>query len=154
MAYILKQHFSVHFLERKFLYIDANLIDKFIQTFPIDNKSALVLVMTWCLTGDKPLSEAMVTQLSMYIHHQQASKSLLTPFPPGQNGHHFADNIFRCIFLKENAWILIKISLNFVPKGSINNIPALVHIMVWCRIGDTPLSELMLTLFTEAYTRH
>ena len=44
---------------------------------------------------------------------------------PRQKGHHFADNIFKCIFLNENIWIWIKISM-FVPKGPINNIPALV----------------------------
>ena len=63
---------------------------------------------------------------------------------PRHNGRHFADDIFRCIFLNENAWILIKISLKFVPKGSINNIPALVQIMDWRRPGDKPLSESML----------
>ena len=31
------------------------------------------------------------------------------------NGHHFPDDIFNCIFLDENAWISIKISLKFVP---------------------------------------
>ena len=31
--------------------------------------------------------------------------------------------------MNENAWILINISLKFVPKGPINNIPALVQIM-------------------------
>ena len=30
----------------------------------------------------------------------------------------------------------------FVPKGLINNIPALVQIMAWCRSGDKSLSEL------------
>ena len=45
---------------------------------------------------------------------------------PRQNGHHFADDIFKCIFLNENVWIPIKISLKFVPKGPINNMPALV----------------------------
>ena len=34
-------------------------------------------------------------------------------------------------FFNENVWILIKISLKFVAKGSINNIPALVQIMAW-----------------------
>ena len=33
-------------------------------------------------------------------------------------------------------------SLNFVPKGSINNNPALVSVMDWCQIGYKPLSEL------------
>ena len=46
--------------------------------------------------------------------------------PPGQNGHHFADNIFRCIFMHENVGILIEISLKFVTKGSTDNNPALV----------------------------
>ena len=36
------------------------------------------------------------------------------------------DNIFKCVFLNENAWISIKISLKFVPKDPMNNIPALV----------------------------
>ena len=35
----------------------------------------------------------------------------------------------------------IQISLKFVPKGSINNIPALVQIMAWHRPGDKLLSE-------------
>ena len=51
-----------------------------------------------------------------------------------------ADDIFKCIFLKENVWISIKISLKFVPKVLISNIPALVQIMAWRRLGDKPLS--------------
>ena len=45
---------------------------------------------------------------------------------PRQNGLRFADDILKCIFLNENVRILIKISLKFVPKGPINNIPSLV----------------------------
>ena len=40
--------------------------------------------------------------------------------------------------------ILIKILLKFVPKGPINNIPALVQIMAWRRPGDKPLSAPMI----------
>ena len=69
----------------------------------------------------------------------------------GQNVRHFTDDIFKCIFLSENIWISIKISLKFVHKGSINNIPALVQIMAWHQPGDKPLSEPMLTQFTDAY---
>ena len=65
-----------------------------------------------------------------------------------QNGCHLADDLFKCIFLKENIWILIKISLNFVPKGPINNIPALVQVMAWCRPGDKPLSKTMMVRLT------
>ena len=60
------------------------------------------------------------------------------------NGRHFADDIFKWIFLNESVWIPIKISLKFVPKGPINKIPALVQIMAWCRPGDKPLSEPMM----------
>ena len=44
-------------------------------------------------------------------------------------------------FGNENVRISIKFSLKFVPKGPINNIPALVQIMAWRRPGDKPLSE-------------
>ena len=57
---------------------------------------------------------------------------------PGQNGRHFPDDRSKCIFLNENIWILIIVSLKFVPKGRISNIPALV------KIGDKPLSEPMI----------
>ena len=63
---------------------------------------------------------------------------------PRPNGRHFADDIFKWIFLNENVWIPIKISLKFVPQGPINNIPALVHIMAWHLPGDKPLSEPMM----------
>ena len=66
---------------------------------------------------------------------------------PRQTGHHFADDIFKCIFLNENVWIPTTISLKFVPKGPINSIPALVQIMAWRRPGDKPLSEPMMVSF-------
>ena len=56
----------------------------------------------------------------------------------------FADDTFKPIFLNENVRISIKISLKFVPKAPINNIPALVQIMTWRRPGDKPLSEPMM----------
>ena len=63
---------------------------------------------------------------------------------PRRNRPHFPDDIFKCIFLNEDVWILIKISLNFVHMCPVNNIPALVQIMAWRRAGDKPLSEPML----------
>ena len=70
---------------------------------------------------------------------------------PRQDGLHFPDDIFKRIFLNENVWILLKISLKLVPKGPINNIPALVQIMAWRRPGNKPLSDAMLvSLLTHA----
>ena len=69
---------------------------------------------------------------------------------PRQDGRHFPDDIFKCIFLNEDVWILITISLNFVSKGPINNIPTLVQIMAWCWPGGKPLSEpMMVSLLTH-----
>ena len=63
----------------------------------------------------------------------------------------FANDIFECIFVNENAWISIQMSHKFVPKGQINNTPALVQIMAWClQGGDKPLSEpMMVRLLTR-----
>ena len=63
---------------------------------------------------------------------------------PRQNGHHFADDNLKHIFLNENVRISIKISLNFVSTYPINNIPALVQIMAWRRPGNKLLSEPMM----------
>ena len=48
------------------------------------------------------------------------------------------------LFLKRKYANFDKISLKFVSKGPINNIPALVQIMAWPRPGDKPLSEPMM----------
>ena len=79
---------------------------------------------------------------------------LVNSSPSGQNGCHFADDSFRCIFVNEKFCILIKISLKFVPEGPIDNNSALVQIMAWRQIGDKSLSEPMLTEFIDAYMRH
>ena len=43
-----------------------------------------------------------------------------------------------------------RLRFKFVPKGPINNIPALVQIMAWRRSGDKPLSEpMMASLLTH-----
>ena len=63
---------------------------------------------------------------------------------PRQDGRHFADAIFTCIFFNENCCILMKFSLKYIRKGPIDNNPALVQIMAWRRSGDKPLSETMM----------
>ena len=65
-----------------------------------------------------------------------------------------ADDIFKCISMNEDVRIAIQISLKSVPKGSTDNKPALVQVMAWRRTGDKPLSEAMLTQFTDACMRH
>ena len=67
-----------------------------------------------------------------------------------QKVHHFADNIFQCIFLNENVWILLKISLKVIPKVPINNFPTFIQMMAWHQASNKPLSEpMMLSLLTH-----
>ena len=88
-----------------------------------------------------------------FPHGSQVSRQLslfLITLRPRQDGRHFPDDTFTCIFFNENVWILINISVKYVPKGPINNIPALVQIMAWHRPGDRPLSEpMMVSLLTH-----
>ena len=67
-----------------------------------------------------------------------------TKWPP------FCWRQFKMDFPNESVRTLIKKLLKFVPRGPINNIPALVQIMAWCRSGDKPLSEpMMVSLLTH-----
>ena len=55
---------------------------------------------------------------------------------------------------REKFCILIQISLKSVPKGLIDNKPVLVQVMAWRQTDNKPLSEPMLTQFTDEYMPH
>ena len=60
--------------------------------------------------------------------------------------------IFKCVFLNENEWISLKISLKFVPKGQQYSIigsdnglaPARRQAIIWTNVG----------YITDGYMRH
>ena len=92
-------------------------------------------------------SVCILTSISLmytYIPCNPFDSVISNTLRPKRNRRHFADAIFKSIFLNENVWSSIKISLKFVPKGLINKIPALVQIMAGPRPGDKPLSEAMM----------
>ena len=78
-----------------------------------------------------------------YTGNSHCNISLLNTLRPGQNGCHFAVGVFTCIFMNENIWISLKISLKIFPRVSINNIPALAQIIAWHLPCNKPLSEPM-----------
>ena len=61
---------------------------------------------------------------------------------------NLADDIFECIFLHENDSIAIQLFPSVLFK------PVLFQVMAWCRTGDKPLAEPIMTQFIEAYMRH
>ena len=99
----------------------------------------------WWWPGDTR-SQCIRGHCSDLVHPQYSSlctRRILTHWG-WHNSCLFPNSIFQCIFLNENMYISIKISLKFVPKGRITNIPELVQIMAWRHPGDKPLSEPMM----------
>ena len=87
---------------------------------------------------------------SLQSYGDSIASTIINTLRPRQNGRHFTDDTFNRILWIKMFRILIKFSLMFVPKGPINNIPALVQIMAWRHPGDKPLSEpVMVSLLTH-----
>ena len=63
-------------------------------------------------------------------------------------------DIFKMHFFNKNVWILIKISLKFVPRGPVDNMAALVQIMTWWQRGNKSLFEPMMAKLIDAYMHH
>ena len=74
-----------------------------------------------------------------WIRMQYYVCSCLNIFMLRQNSDHLGDNIFTCIFLNENIWNLIQISLRYVLKRPIDNKSALLSGM-----GLVPLDNKLL----------
>ena len=66
---------------------------------------------------------------------------------PEQNGRHFTDGIFKCIFLKLKLYISVQISVWFIPYGPVACGPASVQIMAYHRTGNKPLLKPMMSAF-------
>ena len=92
------------------------------------------------------------TNCVMYPHHFIVNVDcLVNILRQEQIGHHLVGNILN-IFHKENFYIAIKISQEFVPKCLIDDNSALVQVMAQCWKDDKPLPEPVMTLFTRLYT--
>ena len=103
----------------------------------------LVCNMYWSLCMYNPCHLIKCVGVSLF---------LINTLRPRQNEPHSADDIFKCIFLNENVRIPIKISLKFVPKGPINNMPSLVQIMAWRRPGD--VRQFILKLYGATFWKY
>ena len=92
--------------------------------------------MTWCsYSQEHDCCDARSQGISSHVIDSVFPEnfgfctSMLNTFRPRQNGRQFADDSFKRILLNENIRIAMKISLKFIPKGPINNIPAFVQII-------------------------
>ena len=107
----------------------------FVNSFAIDMKYWFQLQFSW---------------IAVIFFSFPHANSFIKTLRLRQNGRHFTDDIFKCIFLDENIWISINISLKLIFKGPVHNIIALVQIMAWHWPSDKPLSEpMMVSLLTH-----
>ena len=67
-----------------------------------------------------------------------------------ENGEHVVNNIFKCIFFNVDYDNSMEILLQFVPRGPINNMSALVKVIVRCQIGVEQFPEPMTTMIHNA----
>ena len=110
----------------------------------LEMRNGIFYCMTPTASSERPVFVTSHREVYVSLPARNPTQRSLNTLRPRENGRHFADDIFKCIFVNENWLIPIKISLKFVPKGPINNNPALVQIMAWRRPGDKPLSEPMM----------
>ena len=62
---------NIHAKGTYIIVLRLHCVLKCIPNTSIDNKSALVQVMAWQRTGDKPLPEPVMTQITnVYMRHQ------------------------------------------------------------------------------------
>ena len=57
-------------------------------------------------------------------------------------------------FLMEDMFVLIQMSLRFVPRGQTDDKSALVQAKTWCRTGNNPLHNAMLIKAYDSIWRH
>ena len=112
-----KWHFQMKFLEIFLVLFFIETPYNFVPRAAIYNKPSLVEVMAWhrirnigsgnglVPSGNKPLPGLMLTEIYVSHHmHQITRPQWVDTLRPRLNGWHFADDIFKCIFLNENLF--------------------------------------------------
>ena len=92
-----------------------------------------------CGTGNKPSPELLIVDPVHWRINASPSLGELTHWGRGK-----MDSILQTTFSNTFSSMKMFAIPYFVPKGTINNIPALDQIMPWRRPGDKPLSEPMM----------
>ena len=92
----------------------------FVTRGPVNDKLGLDRVTFWC------------QEVTNFTAADFLGLNVFNTMRLRQNGCHFPDDTFKCIFMNENFWILIKISPKFVPKVPIDQSHRCGHRQVAC----------------------
>ena len=111
--------------------------------YTFQEKFFIHLSVYWRLVWFRHLLTICVDSSSPF-QHQNFTTIVINTLRSRQEGCHFPDDVFTCIFAHENVENLVAISLKFVP--------ALLQIMAWRGPGDKPLNEpMMISLLVLIY---
>ena len=86
------------------LLISIKISLKFVPNGPINNIPVLVQIIAWRRTGDKPLSETMITSLPTHICVTRPQWLLMA--------NNEVISVFRSLF--ENIWVLLLSNISFL----------------------------------------
>ena len=143
MATIFQMTFSNAFSWMKIYWFLLRFHWSLFPKCPTENIPALVQIMAWHWSGDRPLSEPMMVSLLMHIC--VTLPQWVNTLRQRSNVCYFADDILNCIMFNTKALISIKMSLTIVPWGPVDNMTALFQIMAWHWKGNKPIFETMIT---------
>ena len=96
-----------------------------------NSKLSAPIVFIYMSTPDSSFMRSQIYEMQMLTHWGRTKITAISQMTS------------KCIFFNENVWISM-FSMKIFLKVPIDNIPALVQIMAWCRSGDKSLSEPML----------
>ena len=91
------------------------------------------------------------TFIMLLYFHDCTFMLTLNSSPPPDKMAAISQTIFSDAFSWLKSFVFWLNFTEVFPKGPDDNNPVLVQIMAWRRIGDKPLSEPMLTRFTDPY---
>ena len=115
----------------------------------------ITFISCWFYNSQKTpnITSSQTSYEVSYMSIVEKTDYLLTNLPQDKMAG-ISQTLVSNAFSWMKSCFFIWISLKCISKGPIDNKTALVQIMAWCRTGDKPLPQPMLTQFTDAYMRH
>ena len=138
-------HLSIKLSLKKWLR--ANKLYTRPQTTTLYDPSGFIQqsILCYSVSHNVAKRESNITRQPDYL------KFLLNTLTPEPNGWHFADNIFKCIFLNENWYSFIEIVLHFVLMSVTDDESAFVKRMAMTMYILTVNRTMHLKIYTDKW---
>ena len=135
MANILQTIFSNYFFN-EICNVLIQISLKYVPKDATDNMPALVQIMDWHWTGNKPLSEPMMAYFTDAYVYASLSLNELTinslPLAPGRFEWNFKSEFLKLILVIDGQGISCEIALRWMPLDLTDDKSTLIKVMAWC----------------------